>query len=124
MLVKRQSFKQRFGWKAECECDIFGKRQVKGQGKSKGKAKGKWKSKDRKGFQCGRPADSLEFEEEFSEETNETGWHIPVLLRGVPFHVWLWWQHFESPDMLSDMLPLPDSLEAASLAGEFTFDVN
>ena len=31
----------------------------KGQGKSKGKGKGKWKSKDRKGFQSGRPADSL-----------------------------------------------------------------
>ena len=44
----------------------------KGQGKSKGKGKGKWKSKDRKEFQSGRPADSLEFEEESWKETNET----------------------------------------------------
>ena len=33
------------------------------QGKSKSKGQGKWKSKGRKGFQSGRPADSLEFEE-------------------------------------------------------------
>ena len=41
----------------------------KGQGKSKGKGKGKWKSKGRKGFQSGRPADSLVFEEEPWDET-------------------------------------------------------
>ena len=28
------------------------------------------------------------------------GWHLPVLLRGAPFHVWLWWQHFDSPEHL------------------------
>ena len=44
----------------------------KGQGKSKSKGKGKWKSKGRKGFQSGRPADSLEFEEEPWDETNDT----------------------------------------------------
>ena len=44
----------------------------KGQGKRKGKGKGKWKSKGREGFQSGRPADSLEFEEEPGDETNET----------------------------------------------------
>ena len=44
----------------------------KGQGKSKNKGKGKRKSKGRKGFQSGRPADSLEFEEEPWDETNET----------------------------------------------------
>ena len=44
----------------------------KGQGKSKSKGKGKWTSKGRKGFQSGRQADSLEFEEESWEETNET----------------------------------------------------
>ena len=44
----------------------------KGQGKSKSKGKGKGKSKGRKGFQSGRPADSLEFEEEPWDETNET----------------------------------------------------
>ena len=44
----------------------------KGQGKSESKGKGKWKSKGRKGFQSGRPADSLEFEEEPWDETNET----------------------------------------------------
>ena len=42
------------------------------QGKSKSKGKGKGKSKGRKGFQSGRPADSLEFEEEPWDETNET----------------------------------------------------
>ena len=44
----------------------------KGQGKSKSKGKGKGKSKGRKAFQSGRPADSLEFEEEPWDETNET----------------------------------------------------
>ena len=44
----------------------------KGQGKSKSKGKGKWKSKGRKGFQSGRPADSLEFEEEPWDEIIET----------------------------------------------------
>ena len=44
----------------------------KGQGKRKSKGKGKGKSKGRKGFQSGRPADSLEFEEEPWDETNET----------------------------------------------------
>ena len=44
----------------------------KGQGKSQSKGKGKGKSKDRKGFQSGRQADSLEFEEEPWDETNET----------------------------------------------------
>ena len=58
----------------ECECDIFGKRQVSRARyrRSKSKGKGKWKSKGRKGFQSGRPADSLEFEEESWDETNET----------------------------------------------------
>ena len=45
---------------------------AKGHPKGQGKSKGKWKSKDRKGFQSGRPADSLEFEEESWEETTET----------------------------------------------------
>ena len=44
----------------------------KGQGKSKSKGKGKGKSKGRKGFQSGRPDDSLEFEEEPWDETNQT----------------------------------------------------
>ena len=44
----------------------------KGQGKSKSKGKSKGKSKSRKGFQSGRPADSLEFEEEPWDEPNET----------------------------------------------------
>ena len=48
-----------------------GKSIGKGYSKGQGKGKGKWKSKDRKGFQSGRPADSLEFEEEPLEETND-----------------------------------------------------
>ena len=48
------------------------KGQPKGQGKSKGKGKGKWKSSGKKGSQSGRPAGSMEFEEETWEETNET----------------------------------------------------
>ena len=44
----------------------------KGQGKSKSKGKGTGKPKGRKGFQSCRPADSLEFEEEPWDETNET----------------------------------------------------
>ena len=48
-----------------------GKSIGKGHSKGQGNGKGKWKSKDRKGFQCGRPADSLEFEEEPREETND-----------------------------------------------------
>ena len=45
-------------------------------------------------------------------------------LRDAPFHVWLWWQHFESPEHLSDTLSLPHSFKAAGLTGEFTVDVN
>ena len=48
-----------------------GKSIGKGHSKGQGKGKGKWKSKDRKGFQSGGPADSLEFEEEPWEETND-----------------------------------------------------
>ena len=46
------------------------------------------------------------------------GWHLPVLLRGAPFHVWLWWQHFESPEHL-ERHAVP-----ASLTGEFAVNVN
>ena len=48
-----------------------GKSIGKGHSKGQGKGKGKRKSKDRKGFQSGRPADSLEFGEEPWEETND-----------------------------------------------------
>ena len=62
----------------EKEASLSGKVQKelkghpKGQGKSKSKGKGKWKSKGRKGFQSGSSADSLEFEEEPWDETNQT----------------------------------------------------
>ena len=72
--VKRQSVKQRFRVKLRmrmCHLPGKGKSIGKGHSKGQGKGKGKWKSKDRKGFQDGRPADSLEFEEEPWEETND-----------------------------------------------------
>ena len=45
---------------------------AKGQPKGQGKGKGKRKSSGRKGSQSGRPADSMEFEEETWERDNET----------------------------------------------------
>ena len=49
-----------------------GAEAAKGHPKGQDKGKGKWKSKDRKEFQSGRSADSLEFEGESWKETNET----------------------------------------------------
>ena len=51
------------------------KGQPKGQGKSKGKGKGRWKSSGKKGSQSGRPAGSMEFEEETNEMEQEQWWN-------------------------------------------------
>ena len=67
------------GRKSEFECGIFGKRQVRRaryrrseRTSQRSRQEQKGKSKGRKGFQSGRPADSVEFEEEPWDETNET----------------------------------------------------
>ena len=76
MLVTRQSFKQRFGWKSECECDILGKRQVSRERTEgakvlpKGQAKANGNPKTERGFRAAGPP--IPFEEESWEETNET----------------------------------------------------